>query len=319
MRLVVALGGNALLRRGERPELEVQREHLRRAAGALASLAGGNDLLLTHGNGPQVGLLALQAEACRAGPAVPLDVLGAESQGMIGYLLEQELENALRGREVATLLTRVEVDAEDPGFRNPSKPIGPVYAFEEGERLARERGWVMGRDGGGLRRVVASPAPRRILEMRAARRLLDAGVVVICGGGGGIPVVVGAEGDLRGVEAVVDKDRTSTLLAEGVRADGLVMLTDAPGVYEGYGTPRQRLISIATPEDLRGQAFDAGSMGPKVEAACRFVENTGGWAAIGALEQAEAVARWRAGTLVQAAPALARRRSRGHRARRGAR
>ena len=306
MRLVVAIGGNALLRRGERAEQGIQRSHAHQAAAAIAPLARQNELLVTHGNGPQVGLLALQAAADRDGVAVPLDVLGAESEGMIGYLLEQELGNALPDREVVTLLTQVEVDADDPAFRRPTKPIGPVYSLDEGERLGRERGWAMVEDGHGLRRAVPSPAPRRILRMRAIRSLLDARFVVICGGGGGIPVTAGTDGVLRGVEAVIDKDRSAALLAEGVNADGLVLLTDAPGVYEGFGTPRQRLISLAVPEDLSDLAFEAGSMGPKVEAACRFVERTGGWAAIGALEDAAAVVAGRAGTLVQPAGACVR-------------
>jgi carbamate kinase len=300
VRLVVALGGNALLRRGERPEPEIQRRRVREAVAALSRRVRGNDLLVTHGNGPQIGLLALQADAYRGGPAVPLDVLGAESEGMIGYLLAQELENALPGREVVTLLTRVEVNAEDPAFRNPTKPIGPVYSVDEGERLARERAWTMVRDGVGVRRVVPSPTPRRILEMGVIRRLIDAHVVVVCGGGGGIPVVVGPGGALEGVEAVVDKDSSAALLAEGVDADGLVLLTDTPAVYERFGSPGQQLIPIATPEELGRQAFEAGTMGPKVEAACRFVERSGGWAAIGALQEADAVVAGTAGTRIQA-------------------
>jgi carbamate kinase len=302
MRLVVALGGNALLKRGERADLETQRDHAHDAVAALTGLARRHDLVVTHGNGPQVGLLALQAAAYREGPAVPLDVLGAESEGLIGYLLEQELRNALPGREVATLLTQVVVDADDPAFRTPTKPIGPVYPPEEGERLRRARGWSMAPDGGGLRRVVASPFPRRILELDVIRHLLSDRRIVVCAGGGGIPVVLGADGAIRGVEAVVDKDRSAALLAEGVRADGLLLLTDAPGVYDDFGTSHPRLIRSATPEQLHGRAFDPGSMGPKVEAACRFVERTGGWAAIGALEDAGAIVSGAAGTFIEPAP-----------------
>jgi carbamate kinase len=301
MRLVVALGGNALLKRGERADLETQRQHVRQAVAALAGLGPRHDLVVTHGNGPQVGLLALQAEAYRDGPAVPLDVLGAESEGLIGYLLEQELRNALPGREVATLLTQVVVDADDPAFRNPTKPIGPVYPPGEGERLRRARGWSMARDAGGLRRVVASPLPRRILELEVIRCLLTDRRIVVCAGGGGIPVVVGADGALRGVEAVVDKDRSAALLAEGVGADGLLLLTDAAGVYDDFGTPHPRLIRSATPGEFKGRTFDPGSMGPKVEAACRFVERTGGWAAIGALEEAAAIVSGAAGTFIEPA------------------
>jgi carbamate kinase len=298
MRLVVALGGNAMLRRGERPDLELQRRRMRVAAAALAGLASRHGLVVTHGNGPQLGLLALQAEAGGNGGRLPLDVLGAESEGMIGYLLQQELENALPGREVAALLTEVEVDAGDPAFRQATKPIGPVYSPEEGERLARERGWSTVRDGSGVRRAVASPLPRRIVPLPAIRRLLGAGVIVICGGGGGIPVVAGPAGQRRGVEAVIDKDHTAALLAEGVGADGLLVLTDTPGVYEGFGTPAQRLIRRTTPEGLAAHVLATGSMGPKVEAACRFVARTGAWAAIGALEDAAAIMQGAAGTLI---------------------
>ncbi len=302
MRLVVALGGNALLKRGERVDLETQRQHVHDAVAALTDLARRHDLVVTHGNGPQVGLLALQAEAYRDGPAVPLDVLGAESEGMIGYLLEQELRNALPGRDVATLLTQVVVDADDPAFQDPRKPIGPVYPSAEGERLRRARGWAMAPDGVGLRRVVASPVPRRILELEAIRRLCTDRRIVVCAGGGGIPVVVGGDGALRGVEAVVDKDRSAALLAEGVVADGLLLLTDAAGVYDDFGTKHPRLIRSATPGQLKARTFDRGSMGPKVEAACRFVERTGGWAAIGALEEAAAIVSGAAGTFIEPAP-----------------
>jgi carbamate kinase len=300
MRLVVALGGNALLKRGERAEVSTQRRRIHDAVAALAVLARRHQIVVTHGNGPQVGLLALQAEAYRGGPAVPLDVLGAESEGMIGYLLEQELRNALPWREVATLLTQVVVDADDPAFRHPSKPIGPVYPPAQGEKLGRERGWTMARDGGGLRRVVASPVPLRILELEGVRLLLsDRRVIVVCTGGGGIPVVVENDGAIRGVEAVVDKDHSAALLAEGVGAEGLVLLTDTQGVYEDVGTPRQRLIRVANVEQLIGRKFDAGTMGPKVQAACRFVERTGGWAAIGPIEQADAIVSGSAGTFIE--------------------
>lgn len=301
MRLVVALGGNALLRRNERADLATQRRRARDAVAALAELARVHELVITHGNGPQVGLLALQAEACRDGPVIPLDVLDAESEGMIGYLLEQELRNALPGREVAALLTQVVVDESDPAFRRPTKPIGPVYGSVEGERLARERGWPMVRDGEGQRRVVASPAPRRILELNVIQRLLRDRVIVVCAGGGGIPVVVGGDGSIRGVEAVVDKDHSAELLAEGVGADGLLLLTDTAGVYEGFGTANERLVRSAGVPQLRDRRFDPGSMGPKVEAACRFVERTGGWAAIGALEQAGAIVAGSAGTWIEPA------------------
>jgi carbamate kinase len=304
MRLVVALGGNALSRRNEPADLETQRRRVRAAVAALVPVAQHHTLLLTHGNGPQVGLLALQAAAYLQGPTVPLDVLVAESQGMIGYLLEGELRNALPGREVATVLTLVAVDPDDPAFRRPTKPIGPLYPAPEGERLGRERGWAMVRERGGLRRAVASPAPQRILEMGVIRHLLDRGLIVVCGGGGGVPVVALPTGAVRGVEAVVDKDHSAALLAEGVGADALLLLTDAPCVFEEFGTSRQRPIRAIRATDLKRRSFERGSMGPKVEAACRFAERTGGWAAIGALEDAGAIVRRTAGTLIEPAPLL---------------
>jgi carbamate kinase len=296
--LVVALGGNALLRRGEAPELETQRARLAEVAIALAELAREYALVVTHGNGPQVGLLALQAEAWRGVRAPPLDVLGAESEGLIGYLIEQQLENALPGREVVTLLTQVEVDPHDPAFARPSKPIGPVYDIDEGQRLAETRGFVLRPDGDGLRRVVPSPEPRRILELRAIRRLLAADVIVIAAGGGGIPVAARPDGRWYGVEAVVDKDLSAALLAEGLGASLLLLLTDVAGVYVDWQGARTELVRQVTPAALRGLVTGAGSMAPKVEAACRFVERTGGRAAIGALEQAVALARGQVGTQV---------------------
>jgi carbamate kinase len=296
MRIVVGLGGNALLRRGDRADLAVERRRVRETVAQLAPLAAVHDLVITHGNGPQVGLLALQSET--GGTPMPLDVLDAVSEGLIGYLLEQELRSALSARHVAVVLTQVEVDAADAAFREPTKPIGPVYAAPEADRLARERGWRMTGDAHGRRRVVPSPVPRRILELESIRKLLDLGHIVICAGGGGIPVVVESEGSLRGVEAVVDKDRTAALLAEGVGADALLLLTDVPGVYEEYGTPRQRQLRIVGTDAWRALALDRGSMGPKLEAACRFVERTGRLAAIGALEDAWKVLSEESGTVV---------------------
>lgn len=298
MKIVVALGGNALLRRGEPLEAEVQRGHVRDAAEVLAGIARGHTLVVTHGNGPQVGLLALQAEAYRAVRAMPLDVLGAESEGMIGYLLEQELRGRLPGREIATLLTQVEIDPNDPAFQAPTKPIGPVYTEEEAKRLAVERGWTVAPDGSRFRRVVPSPEPKRILEIGAIRTLVDAGVIVVCSGGGGIPVYV-ERGFVFGAEAVIDKDRSAALLAELLSADMLVMLTDVESVIEGYRTPSARPLRETTPSQLRALSLDKGSMGPKVEAACRFVEATGKTAAIGALERAGAILRGESGTLVR--------------------
>jgi carbamate kinase len=298
VRVVVALGGNALLRRGEPAEASSQRENVARAVDGLAPLAAEHELVVTHGNGPQVGLLALQADACRDVRPYPLDVLGAESEGMIGYLLEQELRNRLSGKDVAALLTQVVVDPDDPGFEIPSKPIGPEYDEARAHALALERGWAIARDGGGFRRVVPSPIPLEIVELRTISVLLDARVVVICTGGGGVPVVRAPDGALHGVEAVVDKDLASALLAESVGADRLLLLTDVPAVQRAFGTPDASPITRATPAQLRRQSFAAGSMGPKVDAACRFVERTGRSATIGALQEAGAALTGSAGTQV---------------------
>jgi carbamate kinase len=300
-RLVVALGGNALLRRGEPAEAATQRLHVREAAAALAGLARAHELVLTHGNGPQVGLLALEADAYKAVEPYPLDILGAESQGMIGYLLIQALAAELPGREIATVLTQVVVDPDDPAFQRPTKPIGPVLTEDEAREAAATRGWSVARDGAHHRRVVASPEPRAIVELPSIARLVDAATVVVCAGGGGIPVAWGPSG-LEGVEAVIDKDLTAALLAERLDADRLVMLTDVPYVERDHGLATAEPIERATPDELRLLTFAAGSMGPKVEAACRFVERTGGLAAIGALGDLADVARGAAGT--QVSPAL---------------
>ncbi|HEV2356850.1 MAG TPA: carbamate kinase [bacterium] len=299
MRVVIALGGNALLRRGESLEVDIQRANVRRAARSIAEVARAHEIVVTHGNGPQVGLLALQGEAFPDVRPYPLDVLGAESEGMIGYLIEQELANELPTRDVVTLLTQVVVQRTDPAFRAPSTPVGPVYTEEASRRLASERGWSMARDGNRFRRVVPSPEPRRILELRAIRLLVEAGATVICAGGGGIPVAIDEAGAIRGVEAVIDKDLSAALLARALRADALLMLTDVRAVHRDWGTPQARPITRATPGELRQTAFAAGSMGPKVEGACRFVESTGGFAVIGALEDAATMLRQEAGTTVR--------------------
>jgi carbamate kinase len=293
------LGGNALLRRGQPPTAENQRANVRLAARALAPIAEAHDLVVTHGNGPQVGLLALQSAAAKTGEAYPLDVLDAETEGMIGYMIEQELANITPDwQNVVTLLTQVVVETGDPAFRAPSKPIGPLYAKTEAEALAAQQGWAIAADGPGYRRVVASPEPREILEIAVIDLLVRRGVIVICAGGGGIPVVERADGSLVGVEAVIDKDRASALLARRLDADALLMLTDVEAVFEGWGTPEARAIHHAAPQALEAMAFDAGSMGPKVEAACDFAAATGGVAGIGALGDAAAILRGEAGTTV---------------------
>ena len=303
MLVVTALGGNALLRRGEPLTAENQRVNVASAADALAGLiTSGARLVISHGNGPQVGLLALQGAAYRADEAYPLDVLGAETEGMIGYLVEQELGNRLgESYPIATLLTQVEVDAGDPAFRKPTKPIGPVYEAAEAHRLAEARDWSIAPDGDGFRRVVASPAPLRVLEIGVIELLLGQAVTVICAGGGGIPVVRRPDGCFVGIEAVIDKDRASALLAEQLHADALLLLTDVDAAYLDWGTPQARAIRRAEPSSLRDAGFAAGSMGPKVEAVCRFVERTGGVGAIGRLEDAAAILEGRAGTRVEVA------------------
>src|SRR4051812_31725345 len=301
MRIVIALGGNALLKRGEPMNADVQRANVKVAARALAAIAKSHQLVISHGNGPQVGLLALQGAAYQAVEAYPLDVLGAETEGMIGYMIEQELGNLLPFKvPFATLLTMVEVDAEDPGFQNPTKFVGPIYDKPEADRLAAEKTWVFKQDGEKWRRVVPSPMPKRIFEIRPIKWLLDLGTIVICAGGGGIPTMYepGADRKLVGVEAVIDKDLCSELLARELEADLLVMLTDAAAVYTDWGKPTQRAIRHTSPEALNGLHFAAGSMGPKVEAACRFATATGKAAAIGALSDLESIISGEAGTTV---------------------
>ncbi len=300
MKLVVALGGNALLRRDQPPTADNQLENIRRAAAQLARVATDNDLVLTHGNGPQVGLLALQAAAYVKVDAYPLDVLGAQTDGMIGYLLEQELANLLPAtRAVTTLITRVEVDPQDRAFGHPSKPIGPVYTKAESERVAADKGWVMGVDGDGFRRVVASPQPLHVLGLQAIRWLLEHGAVVIAAGGGGIPVAsTGSSEGLQGVEAVIDKDLCSSLLARDLKADVLVIATNVPAVYLDWGQPTQRAIGKVTPQALARHTFAAGSMGPKVAAARAFVLATGHRAVIGSLDRIEDMLAGTAGTQV---------------------
>ena len=301
MRVVVALGGNALLKRGEPMTAEVQRANVRSAAPALAAVARDHQLVLSHGNGPQVGLLALQGAAYEEVEAYPLDVLGAQTEGMIGYVLEQELGNLLPFEApFATVLTMIEVDPADPAFGDPTKFVGPVYDKAEADGLAAEKGWVFKQDGDRWRRVVPSPEPKRIFEIRPIRWLLDKDVVVICAGGGGIPTMYepGPERTLVGVEAVIDKDLASELLAREVEAELFVMATDVDGVYADWGTPQQRRLGRVTPEELRASSFAAGSMGPKVEAAMRFVEARGKRAAIGSLAQIEQIVGGIEGTQV---------------------
>ncbi len=304
MLVVTALGGNALLRRGEAMTAHNQRANVRIAAQALAPIARDHQLVIGHGNGPQVGLLALQGAAYEKVETYPLDVLGAQTEGMIGYMVEQELGNLLPfERPFATMLTMVEVDPADPAFSDPTKFIGPVYTEAEAEQLAEDKGWVFKRDGDRWRRVVASPEPKRIFELRPIKWLLERNTIIIAAGGGGIPTMYepGADRKLVGVECVIDKDLATELLARELDADLLVMLTDADAVYVDWGKPTQRAIRRASPAVLAARSFAAGSMGPKVSAACRFAEATGKRAAIGALADLERIIAGDAGTTISTA------------------
>jgi carbamate kinase len=299
-RAVVALGGNALLRRGEPLEAANQARAARDAAVVLARASMTHQLVITHGNGPQVGLLALMGDSYTATEPYPLDVLDAETAGQIGYVLEMQLDNCIDHQDTVAVITRVVVDENDPAFTSPSKFIGPVYGEREAAEVADRHGWTVRPDGDRWRRVVPSPEPRRIVQLGAIEQLLDAGVIVVCAGGGGVPVLEDERGRYSGVEAVIDKDLTSSLLAVELRVDTLVLATDVDAVYEGYGSEEQHAIGRATPEGLRSRDYAAGSMGPKVEAVCRFVERTGGRAAIGSLDAVEEMLAGRAGTQVTA-------------------
>ena len=299
MRIVVALGGNALLRRGEHPSVEAQRENVRRAAVQLAKIAGGNSLAIVHGNGPQVGLLASQGMSMPEDERFPLDVLDAETEGLIGYLLELELRNCLLDQRACTsMLTMVEVNPADPAFALPDKPVGAMYSEADAHAAARDKGWKMALDGAAYRRVVPSPKPVRMLQVQPVRWLLAHGSIVICAGGGGIPVVAAADGHYRGVEAVIDKDRSAALLAREIEADLFVIATDVRGLYLDWGTVSQRPVRRASPEALGKLLFAAGSMGPKVEAACEFAARTRNRAVIGSLDDIERMVAGTAGTSI---------------------
>ena len=297
MRIVIALGGNALLRRGEEMTADNQRENIRIAARALAPIIEEHEVVISHGNGPQVGLLSLQSAAYKEVEEYPLDILGAQTQGMIGYMIEQELGNLLPiEKPIASILTMVEIDPEDPAFSNPTKPIGPIYSEKDAKQLAENKGWDIKRDGEYWRRVVPSPEPHRIFELRPIHWLLEKGTVVICAGGGGIPTSYVEKGKLEGVEVVIDKDKASSLLAFELDADLLIMATDTDGVYIDWGSDSQEIISKTTPEKIGQYTFDSGSMGPKVEAACTFVERTGQRAVIGSLNDIKKMVNSLAGT-----------------------
>ena len=301
MRIVIALGGNALLQRGQPMTAENQRANIRLAAERIASIAPGNEIVIAHGNGPQVGLLALQDLAYEEVDPYPLDMLGAETEAMIGYVIEQELGNLLPFEQpFATILTMIEVDADDPAFAHPTKPIGPVYDKATAERLAAEHDWSIAPDGDKYRRVVASPKPQRIFEIRPIRMLVEQGVIVICAGGGGIPTMYGPDGKLLGVQAVIDKDLAAALLAEQLEADLLVIATDVDGVYTGWGTPQQARLGNVTVDQVVEMNLPAGSMGPKVAAACGFATQTKNEAVIGSLADIDRIVAGTAGTRVRA-------------------
>ncbi len=299
MRIVVALGGNALLERGEKPDAKTQIENVRKAAEALAPLAAEHELVLTHGNGPQVGVLALQsaADATLTEP-YPFDTLGAMTQGMIGYWMQQELQNALKSDSVVAVVGQTLVDEADPAFGNPTKFVGTVYDEAEAKRLAAEKGWSVKADGAKWRRVVGSPKPKGLVEIETIKQLVESGKTVICSGGGGVPVVREADGTLRGVEAVIDKDLAGAKVAEDLNADILMILTDVAQVMKDFGTDHAEAIGKTTTTVMRGMDLPAGSMGPKVDACCNFVELTGGKACIGRLADAAAILAGEAGTII---------------------
>jgi carbamate kinase len=300
MRIVVALGGNALLRHGEPMTSQAQHTNVRIAAQALADLAREHQIIVAHGSGPQVGLMALQAAAFAPQSPWPMDILGSETEGMIGYLIEQELMNALStGSECATFLTRVEVDRNDPAFLSPTKAIGPVYSAAEAKAVRVDHDWPMiSTESGGLRRIVPAPLPIRVLGVRAIRLLVDAGICVMCAGGGGIPLVRRADGGMEGVEAVIDKDCTAALLATALQADALLMLTDVDAIYAHWGTPEQKGINQITPDAIEAMSFDVRNMGPKVASACTFVRSGGLLAGVGRLADARAILQGSRGTRI---------------------
>lgn len=299
MRVVVALGGSALVKRGEPLDAEVQRRNAASAAAAIAAIARTHEVIVTHGSGPQVGLLAMQSDAYSGVSPYPLDLLGAETEGLIGYLIERELRSLLPNRHIVTLLTQVEVNPNDASFRHPAKKIGPPLEQREAERLADAHGWKIAPDGVRWRRVVPSPEPLRILELASIRLLVKAGVLVVCAGGGGIPVTVSREGAVHGVDAVIDKDLGAALLAHQVEAEGLLLLTDVDAVYRRWHEKGTEAIRDTTASELREMEFATGSMKPKVEAACRFIESGGSYAGIGQLRDASAILLGHQGTRVR--------------------
>lgn len=299
MRIVIALGGNALLKRGEAMLYENELSNVRIACQQIAKISHNNELVITHGNGPQVGLIALQQDAYHEVPPYPLDAVGAQSIGLIGYMIQKELRGLIGPTaDIASVLTQTEVDPKDPAFSHPTKPVGPIYDKKTAEKLAQEHRWTIAQDNDKYRRVVASPDPKQILGLAAIKTLVENGHLVICCGGGGIPVYFSPQGEVVGAEAVIDKDLASSLLASSIDTDLFVIATDVEGVFLDWRTPQQKLIRKTSPAFLRTISFPKGSMEPKIEAACRFVEKTGRTAIIGSLSQIEEILQGCSGTQV---------------------
>jgi len=298
MLIVLALGGNALLQRGEPQEEENLVNNIKRAVKAIANLAKDHTLILCHGNGPQVGLLSLQADAYHEVKPYGLDVLCAESQGMIGYLLQRELNSELKDKTVVTLITQVIVDHNDPAFKQPSKPIGPFYSKEEANQYQQEKNWQFIEEKNGFRRIVPSPMPFEIVELPLIKLLVENRCLVICGGGGGISVFKNVNNQLVGIESIIDKDLTAAEIAIALKADKFVILTDIDGVYKNWEQKNAQVIRNITSDELEQMQFAAGSMEPKIKAATKFVQDTNKKVMIGALIDAEKVLREEAGTTI---------------------
>lgn len=298
MRIVVAIGGNALLQRGQSPTISTQRLNIKLACESIVKIAQNNEIIITHGNGPQIGLLALLADAYKSVKAYPFDVLGAESQGMIGYLLAQELKNQLPKKQIVVLLTQVAVASDDIAFLKPTKFVGATYSEEETKRISQTNNWIFANDGNAFRRVVPSPLPQRILEVESIKKLLHPETILICLGGGGIPVTQDSEGNYTGIEAVIDKDFSSALLAEQIQAERLVILSDVKNVMKDWGTANETPINKISHTELEAMLFTDGSMGPKVSAACQFVRKTNAIAHIGLLSETDQILQQTSGTTI---------------------